>query len=110
MKKSVLIDLDGVLNTYDGNYTENYIPPAKEGAFDFLKNLSENYSIKIFTIREKNLTLKWLQENNLSEYISDVTNTKDLCWVYIDDRCITFEGNYSTLYKKIDEFKPWFKK
>ena len=41
MKKTILIDLDGVLNTYTGNFDKDFIPPIKEGAFDFLKNLSE---------------------------------------------------------------------
>ena len=32
-KKTILFDLDGVLNTYDGKYDKNYIPPIKDGAF-----------------------------------------------------------------------------
>lgn len=28
--KTILVDLDGVLNTYDGNYIENQIPPIKK--------------------------------------------------------------------------------
>ena len=108
-KKTIIIDLDGVLNTYNGNYDKNFIPPIKNGALGFLKNLSENYSVKIFTTREKELTLKWVKEHNLSEYINDVTNIKVPCWVYIDDRGITFDGNYSNLSEKIDSFNPWYK-
>ena len=29
-KKTILFDLDGVLNTYDGKYDENFIPNIKE--------------------------------------------------------------------------------
>ena len=31
-KKTILFDLDGVLNTYDGKYDKNNIPPIKDGA------------------------------------------------------------------------------
>ena len=50
-KKTILVDLDGVLNTYNGNFDENYIPPLREGAYDFLMRLSEKYNILIFTSR-----------------------------------------------------------
>ena len=109
MKKTILIDLDGVLNIYNGIFDKNFIPPVKDGAFEFLKTMSENYSVKIFTTRKKELTLKWVKEHNLSEYINDVTNIKEPNWVYIDDRCITFDGDYSILTEKIDNFKPWYK-
>ncbi|MBQ7127013.1 hypothetical protein IJO12_08000 [bacterium] len=46
-KKTILIDLDGVLNTYDGVYDENYIPPIKNGAYEFIKHISNDYKIKI---------------------------------------------------------------
>ena len=36
--KTVLIDLDGVLNNYK-KYEENYIPEIKEGALEFLEKV-----------------------------------------------------------------------
>ncbi|MBR1942399.1 hypothetical protein IJ843_01535 [bacterium] len=46
-KKTILIDLDGVLNTYNGKFDKDFIPPIKDGAKEFLQNLSENFDIKI---------------------------------------------------------------
>ncbi len=43
IKRTILFDLDGVLNTYDGNYDEGYIPPIKDGAYDLIKELSKDY-------------------------------------------------------------------
>jgi len=43
-KKTILVDLDGVLNTYTGKFDENFIPPIKDGAFEFIKN--KNYRKK----------------------------------------------------------------
>ena len=109
MKKTILIDLDGVLNTYTGNFDKDFIPPIKEGAFDFLKNLSEEYQIKLFTTRNKILASKWVIDNNLADYIVDITNIKELCYLYIDDRCIKFDGNYRDLSEKIRQFQAWYK-
>ncbi|MBR1681237.1 hypothetical protein IJ707_05550 [bacterium] len=108
-KKIILIDLDGVLNTYEGNFDKDFIPPIKEGAKEFLKNLSETFDIKIFTTRNKILASKWICENELEDYIKDVTDHKDLCWLFIDDRCINFQGNYEDLTTQIQNFKAWYK-
>lgn len=109
MKKLILIDLDGVLNEYIGDYKENYIPPIKIGAKDFLENLSKNYKLKIFTSRNKLLTAKWLIDNELDKVIQDITSEKEPCWLYIDDRCINFDGSFSQLAAKIENFKPYYK-
>ena len=37
MPKTLLIDLDGVLNTYDGNYSESEIAPPRDGVKEFLE-------------------------------------------------------------------------
>ena len=37
-KKTILIDLDGVLNDYVGNYDKDFIPPIKFGAKEFLRD------------------------------------------------------------------------
>ena len=107
--KTILIDLDGVLNTYNGNYDENYIPPMKEGAEEFLNEIHANYQIKLFTTRNTELAKKWLSDNGLDKYFLNVTNTKEPAWLYIDDRCIKFEGNYEKLYDDIKNFKVWYK-
>ena len=110
MKKTILIDLDGVLNDYVGNYNKDFILPIKQGAKEFLRDLSKNYVIKIFTTRNSELASKWIEENGLNEFEVGVTNVEEPCWVYIDDRCITFDGNFEGLIDKIDNFKPYYKK
>lgn len=79
-KKTILIDLDGVLNYYQGNFDKNYIPEIRSGAYCFLEKLSKQYLIKIFTTRNKILVVKWLIRNNIDGFIDDVTNTKDLAF------------------------------
>lgn len=109
LKKTILVDLDGVLNEYKGNYSENIIPPIKKGAKNFLKQLSSNYTLKLFTTRNKLLVSKWLITNSIDKYINDITNIKEVCWLFIDDRTIKFKGNYISLLNEIENFKPWYK-
>ena len=108
-KKTILIDLDGVLNTYTGGFDKDYIPPIKDGAKEFIEKISENFELKLFTTRNKILASKWLVENEIDNYFEDITNTKDLAWLYIDDRCVNFNGDYSSLTEQIKNFKPWYK-
>jgi len=109
MKKTILIDLDGVLNTYTGNFDRNFIPPIKEGAYEFIEELSNSYIIKIFTTRNKILASKWVIENKIEKFIEDITNVKELSYLYIDDRCINFNGSYFDLKDKIEKFNVWYK-
>ena len=108
MNKTILIDLDGVLNNYTGNYDKDIIPDIKAGAEDFLKQLNKTYSIKLFTVRNKIKTFKWLKKNKIDKYFTDITNIKEPAWLYIDDRCIKFEGDYSLLENQINTFKTWY--
>ena len=107
--KIILIDLDGVLNTYTGNYDENYIPPIKAGALEFLSILSEKYKIKIFTSRNPKSVSEWVEQNNLSSFIDGITNIKEPSYLIIDDRCIKFDGNYSDLNEQIENFRVWYR-
>ncbi|MGN0030489.1 MAG: hypothetical protein ACI37Q_00870 [Candidatus Gastranaerophilaceae bacterium] len=109
LKKTILIDLDGVLNTYSGKYDESYIPPIAKGAYQFIKDLSDEYKILVFTSRNLLLTSKWIIENNLEKYIDNVTNVKEPNYLIIDDRCINFNGDFTELKKKINNFKVWYK-
>lgn len=109
-RKTILFDLDGVLNTYDGKYDKNNIPPIKDGAYKLIKELSEDYKIVIFTTRNSLITSKWIIENGLDEYVENVTNVKESAYLIIDDRCINFNGDYEELKSKIKDFEVWYKR
>ena len=109
MKKTILLDLDGVLNTYTGNYDENFIPPIKDGAHEFVEKLSQNFDVKIFTTRNKLLASKWVIENKLDEFVSDVTDFKSPAYLTIDDRCLNFKGDFDKTFEQIENFSVWYK-
>ena len=105
-----MVDLDGVLNTYDGNYNEKIIPSVREGAKEFLRNLHKEYDIEIFTVRNKKLTVEWLMKNELSDFIKDVVDVKNPnASVIIDDRALRFEGDFDSTYQSIINFQPHWK-
>lgn len=108
-KKTILLDLDGVLNTYTGNYDENFIPPIKDGAYEFVEKLSQNFDVKIFTTRNKLLASKWVIENKLDKFVSDVTDFKSPAYLMIDDRCLNFKGDFDKTFEQIENFSVWYK-
>lgn len=110
IKKTILFDLDGVLNTYDGRYDENYIPPIKDGAYKLIKDLSKKFRIVIFTTRNSLIASKWVIENSLIDFVENVTNIKEPAYLIIDDRCINFNGDYEDLKNRIENFQVWYKK
>ena len=109
-KKKILIDLDGVLNEYGKEpYDENFIPNIKDGAVEFVKNLSEIAELYLFTSRNLMLSAKWLIENRIDKYFKDVTNVKLPSYLYIDDRCICFKGKYEQTLGEIKSFNVYWK-
>lgn len=108
-RKTLLIDLDGVLNQYDGKYNPDYIPEPKEGADEFLKTLAPDYKLVLFTTREGSMAEKWLLKHNLATHFDEVTDKKLPAYLLIDDRCIQFLGDYSKITSEIKAFTPWFK-
>lgn len=108
-KKTILIDLDGVLNTYTGDFKPYYIPPLRKGAKDFLSELHERFTIKVFSSRPKEKITEWLKKYEIDTLISGVTNIKEPAYLYIDDRAVCFKGSYRKALKLIDRFKVWYK-
>ena len=108
-KKKILIDLDGDLSDYGKEpYKENVIPEMKEGAKYFIEELSNFGELYLFTSRNLMLSTKWLIKNQIDKYFKDVTNTKLPSYLYIDDRCICFRGEYSQALDEIKKFKVYW--
>lgn len=109
MKKTIMIDLDGVLDNYNGNYIEDKIPDIKSGAKEFIEKLSKDYELILFTTRNSKLATIWLQDNKIDKYFKDVTSVKIPAYIYIDDRAIKFEGDYNKTLDEIKKHKVYWK-
>ncbi len=109
-KKKILIDLDGVLNEYGKEpYEENFIPEIKSGAVEFIEKLSKFAELYLFTSRNLMLSAKWLFDNKIDKYFKDITNIKIPSYLYVDDRCICFKGNYEQTLNEIQKFCVYWK-
>ena len=108
-KRTIMIDLDGVLDDYS-KYDENNIPEIKKGAKEFIKKLHSTgkYELVLFTTRIPKLSLNWLVENKMDKYFKDVTNVKYPAYIYLDDRAIQFKGNYENALDEIEKFKVYW--
>ena len=106
-KPNVCIDFDGVLNTYKGWVNENYLYTPREGAKEFLETLNKEYTIIIFTVRDKKKVADWLHDNDMP--FSIVTDRKVGAVAYIDDRGLCFEGSYEKVLYELRNFKPYWK-
>ena len=106
-KKTIMIDLDGVLDNYTV-YTDE-IPSIKEGAKEFVIELSKDFNLVLFTTRDTKQAVEWLQINEIDKYFSDVTKVKNPAYIYIDDIALKFNGNYDETLKEIEKFDVYWK-
>jgi hypothetical protein len=119
-KKVIAVDFDGVINSYTSGWkgpTETDEPVLS--AAESLHTLYQRgYKIIIFstrantsegadTIREY---LRNHAENNEFAEAVEITDKKPIADVYIDDRAISFTGDWEETLKQIEEFKPWTEK
>lgn len=108
MKPTVCVDFDGVLNNYR-KYDENDLSTPREGAKEFLEELSKKYRVVILTARRFDKVMEWLNQYELSKYVFDVTNIKPPALAYIDDRGIPFMGDYTDTLRTLSYFEPYWK-
>ena len=109
MKPTICIDFDGVLNNYKGYGGDNLGTP-RDGAREFLEQLSRKYIIIIHSARRYSLIIKWLNDYDLWQYVDTVTSIKPRQAVcFVDDRAIQFTGDYDSTLKEIKMFKPYWK-
>jgi len=103
-RRTIYLDFDGVLNTYQNWVCEEYLYLPRPGVEDFLKSLNKDYKIVVFTARNIIYVKAWLIKFKLWKYIKNVTNIKGPAVLYVDDRCVKFSGSYEELSKQLTDF------
>jgi len=119
-KKTLSIDFDGVLHSYNSGWKgANIIPdPPVESAIDWLTALDADgrFSLCIFSSRNDQeggvpAMKRWLLENGLSEDTLDrisFPQSKPPAHMSIDDRGYQFKGVFPNI-EDIHDFVPWNK-
>lgn len=113
-RPTVAVDLDGVLNRYDGWRGEDHFAEPLPGAQDFLARLYTKYRIVVLTTRDPFATRDWLMQHDLSPFVAYVSDRKVPAVVYLDDRAVRFTGDYeealATLMPVTEgPITPWWK-
>jgi len=121
MSKVVAIDLDGCIADYSKGWQgENVFGDVIPGCKEALQKLkSEGNTIIIYTVRQHTKELdQYLESNEIPyDYVNESvpgTYSQDgrKVWanVYIDDRAITFNGNWEKIPRMVRGFISWEKK
>ena len=106
------VDFDKVIHKCSKGYHDGtiYDEPVA-GAAEALKKLAEKYTVIVYTCKAKpdrglvngktgtELVWEWLEENNMSQFVSKVTAEKPRAVAYIDDKAIRFTDWESCLDK-----------
>ncbi len=109
------VDFDKVIHQCSKGYYDGtiYDEPV-DGAYEALKTLSEKYTVIVYTCKAKpdrglvngktgtELVWDWLEENNMSQFVSKVTAEKPRARFYIDDKAIRFT-DWDSAFKMIEE-------
>ena len=111
MRSIVCVDLDGVLNQFDGWRGADYFHPPRPGAREFLARLNElGYDVVVFTVRWKPHVEEWLARHRLAEFVREVTDKKPAAHVYVDDRAVCFQGDFHAALEQIPGFRAHWEK
>jgi hypothetical protein len=109
MSKTVCVDLNGTLDTYTGWRGPDYWYPPRPGVDRFLGELhARGYRVVVLTTRETNGVWNWLRQHGLDQHVDEVTNKKVRAVAYVDDRAITFRGDYDATLRILDSFRPYW--
>lgn len=104
------IDFDKVIHKCSKGYFDGtiYDEPV-EGSYEALKQLSENYTVIVYTCKAKpdrglvngktgtQLVWEWLEKYDMSKFVSKVTAEKPRAVAYIDDKAIRFKNWEETI-------------
>lgn len=102
-KNVVCVDFDGVLNNYAGWKGETELYTPRNGVREFMGTLRKDYHVVVFTTRDNALVREWLEKYDI--LFDDVTSTKVGAVCYIDDRAITFNGDFNETLIQLNNFK-----
>lgn len=122
-KQILCLDFDGVIHSYvTPGYNAKFVPdPPVEGAIPFIVEAVKDFEVDVFSSRSNEpggiaAMQGWLEFHMTKELGREVASAvfKQIKWpqkkppafLTIDDRALTFDGNWPSVKSLID-FKPW---
>lgn len=106
-KRTLLIDFDGTLATYTGWKGPDVLGSPLEKARHAMHILDREFRLVCFTTRDKQAVEGWLSAQGFPQM--KVTNFKEPAFLILDDRCISFQGQWTEeLLNQVRNFRPWW--
>ena len=115
--KTICIDIDGTICSYTEWIGATHFGDIIPSAVEMIRKLhDDNWYIIIYSTRSDNILIeKFLKSNHI--YFDSINHNpyqpknaigaKPLADVYLDDRAITFNGDWHQAYMEITKFTPW---
>lgn len=116
--RTIALDFDGVIHPYSAGWC-GAIPvdePPTEGALEFAKEAyNDGWRLVVFSTRAADATGlrgidEYLDKYGFTAYVDLVTSEKPGAIAYVDDRGITFKGDWVQVYRdaqRLYERGPW---
>lgn len=129
MKPILCLDFDGVIHKYDSGWKgdTSILDNATDGFFEWAEEAAKHFKLVIYSSRSKNpnaieamqfwLAIQrklWREKGGISKTSLplefEFVNEKPPAFLTIDDRALTFKGNWNDLNpEELIKFKPWNK-
>lgn len=119
MSKPILcLDFDGVIHSYTSGWkgAETIPDPPVPGAVEFLSEALGSFAVAIYSSRShqpggRKAMQIWLAQHSHPDLVDSISwpDHKPSAMVTIDDRAITFTGEWPSI-ETLKNFKPWNKK
>lgn len=107
-KQTILVDFDGVLHDYHGWKGNEELGKPIEKARASMLLLERSFRLVVFTTRKIEFVKPWLDHYGFPEM--KITNIKEPAFLIIDDRALTFTGEWSDGFlSMIKAFAPHWK-
>ncbi len=119
----IAVDFDGVIHRYSKGWNGGEIyDETVQGTKESLTKLKElGHKIYIFSTRSNKIFHKkggidqqkqmkeWLEKNQIP-YDKIWGFGKPMADIFIDDRALSFKGDWNQTLKEVNDFKVWYKK
>lgn len=127
-KPTICVDFDGVIHSYERGWQGGEIyGTVVPGFFEWVESVRHQFRLMIYSSRSKDDDLRnkmsvWLvrhlvawqsehgQCEKTEEVIFEFAHEKPAAWLTIDDRAVTFRGDWSAPELSAEAmlaFKPW---